>query len=294
MRKVSKLAAIATTMAGVLIATPAGATAKTDPASPAGPLSSLVGCPLGNTYVISGNWDGIGGDGIGTVTKTADGLSWHLRNGVLGGSETTFNFGLPTDIPVVGNWDGIGGDGIGVVRVTSDNQWDWYVRQGANGGVAEYHFVYGSGNDYPVTGNWDGQGGDGVGVVSPGGGWHLRNGANAGNADYNFAYTGNFTARLPAAGNWDGIGGDGPVALGANSNGDYLWALRNDMLGGSPQTTFPYGKAFPSGCAVVGNWDGIGGDGIGDVYSDGARLQWHLRDAPNSGNANYQPFFGNP
>ncbi|WP_431930277.1 hypothetical protein [Nonomuraea jabiensis] len=100
-----------------------------------------------------------------------------------------------------------------------------------------------------------------------------------------------FPPYFPVAGNWDGAGGDGPGALG-NAGGEYSWALRNGPNAGQPDySTFSYGRYAPSGCAVVGNWDGLGGDGPGVVYSNGQTLEWHLRNGPNGGNPDYTVTF---
>lgn len=192
-------------------------------------------------YPVTGDWDGIGGDGIGLVYEVAQCYLWVLRNGPNAGvSDYTFIFGNPGlgDRVVTGNWDGVGGDGIGIVR--PNGNWEWYLRNGPNGGggQAEIQFAYGSQNDTPVTGNWDGVGGDGPGVVSPGGGWHLRNGPNSGNPDYDFAYRPiGSGAGFRATGNWDGIGGDG-IGVVYTVAGGYEWHLRNGPNGGDPEIRF--------------------------------------------------------
>jgi hypothetical protein len=289
MTHLRRLAALAVPVVMAVAATPLAAAA----ASPAGaePLSTTVDCNGGGVFLVTGNWDGVGGDGIGVVLNMGNTYRWLLRNGSSpGGADYDFDFGVPNlgDIPVVGNWDGIGGDGVGVVRPLA-GQWQWHLRNGLNAGPAEnIPFLYGSRYDTPVTGNWDGRGGDGPGVVSSSGRWQLREAPNRGAPDYNFTYAPAGSAvGYRVTGNWDGIGGDGigivPVASGENQ-----WRLRNGPNGGETELVVGYGGG--SACAVTGNWDGIGGDGIGAVYYNGIRLQWALRNSATEGNPDYAPF----
>jgi hypothetical protein len=274
-------------LAGALIANPAAAKSVGNggPADNVMAPFSTGGCIIHNTIIVTGNWDGVGGDGVGTVTKTSNGLFWQLRNGPnAGGADYSFFYGANTDFPVVGNWDGVGGDGVGVIgNPDGDTARDWALRHGPNGGGAEIYFEYGATNNRAIVGNWDGVGGDGPGVVSAAGSWHLRDAANGGVANHNFSFP-TATPTFPLAGNWDGIGGDGP-AWADPSGVDYGWRFRNGPNGGGAEFGFGYGRT--SGCPVVGNWDGIGGDGIGVVYlvngTQGSDLSWRLRNGPNPG-----------
>lgn len=50
-----------------------------------------------------------------------------------------------------------------------------------------------------------------------------------------------------------------------------------------------------NGCPVTGNWDGLGGDGIGIVYArPEGHLEWHLRNGPNPGLPEYDFNYGSP
>jgi hypothetical protein len=260
------------------------------------PLISTA-CRFGNTWVVTGNWDGIGGDGIGVVMARNGQLEWHLRNTATNGAdEYTFPYGLNSDLPVVGNWDGAGGDTPGIVR-QNGTEWQWHIRNTLTSGNALTPFNYGNADYYwPLTGNWDGVGGDGVGAAGGDANgskaWHLRNAAGPGNADYNFPY-GNAggTNDVPITGNWDGAGGDGPGILRILPNGAYEWNLR-DALSAGPGRAFPYGQN--GDCPVVGNWDSAGGDGIGVVRNEGGVLKWYLRDSSTAGTHNYLVSYGSP
>jgi hypothetical protein len=258
------------------------------------PLSAQANCLFvttggGHAWVITGNWDGVGGDGVGVVIADGGSYHWLLRNGPNAGqADFDFHFGdTATDIPVVGNWDGVGGDGIGVVRAVN-GEWQWYLRNFPSDTTAA-PFLYGSSEDTPVTGNWDGIGGDGIGAVSPGGGWHLRNAPNAGTRDYEVAYTpGGSGGGDRVTGNWDGVGGDGIGVVPVVGN-TFQWRLHNGATSGGADRTINYGSA--SGCPVPGNWDGVGGDGIGVVYITSAgRLEWNLRNSVTEGNPDYPRF----
>jgi hypothetical protein len=267
------------------------ASAETEKGEDAGILAAPQ-CVFGNTWVVTGNWDGIGGDGIGIVVDNGSVLTWYLRNGPNAGpADFIFQFGSSGDHPVVGNWDGVGGDGPGIVRVTSTSEWRWLLRNGPNTGVVDYDFVYGRTSYVPLTGNWDGVGGDGPGVAGGDASgykaWHLRNGPNAGSADYDFTYGLTGASDWPTAGNWDGVGGDGPGITRGVGVG-LQWHERFGPNSGPADYTFNYGVAATD-CGVVGNWDGVGGDGPGIVRynSSTGKLQWHLRNGNNTGPAEY-------
>jgi hypothetical protein len=287
-----RLTALAVPVVMVVAAMPLAAAAA--PRSSVEPLSTTPDCTGNGVFLVTGNWDGKGGDGIGIVLNQGSTYRWLLRNGPSPGrADYDFDFGVPSlgDSPVVGNWDGIGGDGIGIVR-PSDGAWQWHLRNGPNGGAAEITpFLYGSSYDTPVTGNWDGRGGDGPGAVTSDGRWHLRDWpgpAPAPAPDYNFTYAPAGSAvGYRVTGNWDGLGGDG-IGLVPVASGERQWRLRNGPNGGETELAVRYGAG--SGCAVTGNWDGGGGDGIGVVYYNGLRLQWALRNSATEGNPDYAPF----
>ncbi|WP_433272518.1 hypothetical protein ACQPZF_16565 [Actinosynnema sp. CS-041913] len=240
----------------------------------------------GRTWAVIGNWDGIGGDGPGIVVDDGRSLTWYLRNGPSAGrAEYVFSYGVSGDIPVAGDWDGIGGDGPGIVRDLG-REWQWHLRNGPNSGPADYVFNYGHSGGAPVTGDWDGAGGDGVGTFGAGGGgnWHLRNGPNSGAPNYTFTF--GVAGDRPMSGNWDGVGGDGPGVTRSAPN-TIQWHLRNGPNAGTPEYAFTYGANAVSDCRLSGNWDGVGGDGIGVVRNVGGVLEWHLRNAPNTGPAEY-------
>lgn len=302
MRRVTRLIALAvgataTVMASSLVVTPAGAVATSD-VTPLGgsPTCTFLGGGVYRTWAVSGNWDGQGGDGIGTVTISGNSLVWTLRNSPHDlPHEYLTTFGTADAVPVVGDWDGNGGDGIGYVRAVAGGL-EWTVRNGVAGGAA-FTFNYGAASDLSnvFAGNWDGDvnGGDGPGIRR-GNRWLLRNSPTSGAAEYDFSLTG-FSAPIGGiTGNWDGVGGDG-VGLYRKDEGPNrtVWALRDVLFtGGQQYGPFEYGTT--NGCPVTGNWDGLGGDGIGIVYPGAGHLEWHLRNGPNPGAPDYDFNYGSP
>lgn len=302
MRRVTRLIALAvgataTVMAGSLVVTPAGATASSDAAALAGSPSCMFGPASGpRTWAVSGNWDGQGGDGIGTVTISGGSLVWTLRNSPHDlPHEYRTEFGPADAVPVVGDWDGNGGDGIGYVRAVAGGL-AWTVRNGAAGG-AESTFHYGAPGDLfeVFAGNWDGDvnGGDGPGIRR-GNQWLLRNSPTSGGAEYDFALTGFANPVGGITGNWDGDGGDGVGLYRLNAGANRtVWGLRDVLFTGGPQYgPFEYGTV--NGCPITGDWDGLGGDGIGIVYPGAGHLEWHLRNGPNPGAPDYDFNYGSP
>ncbi|MBP2326835.1 hypothetical protein JOF56_007220 [Kibdelosporangium banguiense] len=269
-----------------------------------GILTATPNCTFSNsTWVVAGNWDGIGGDGIGIVVRDTvnNTLWWYLRDAANSGpADYIFSYGEANDWPVTGDWDGVGGDGPGIVRpiqVFEDGawrwNWQWHLRKANNSGNGDYIFTYGRTSYRPFTGDWLGVGRDGPGVAGGNASgykaWHLRDTPSAGPANHDFTYglTGDDPFQdAPIAGNWDAAGGDSPGVVRKLSNTTFDWHLRNTLTAGGADYLFNYGLDNDRGdCLVVGNWDGIGGDGIGIVRfnpNGNGKLQWHLRNAANS------------
>ncbi|MET8996011.1 hypothetical protein [Amycolatopsis sp. NPDC004169] len=262
-------------------------------ATGAAPGIRAAGCS-NRIWPISGNWDGIGGDGIGVVVDDGVNLTWQLRNGPNAGPpDIVINYGNSCDIPVVGNWDGAGGDTPGVVRPVaaggSYHDWQWNLHNSNTSGIGEIKFTYGRAyvNDalayWPVAGNWDGIGGDGPGVAggnaSGSKAWHLRNAPSGGDPDYNLVYGLTGFGDAPLAGNWDGVGGDTPGVVRAAPD-SFTWLERNSLSSGTADITFYYGNGTRTDSVVGGDWDGVGGDGPGvfRFNSGTGHWQWHLRN----------------
>ena len=110
----------------------------------------------GDTPVV-GDWEGDGIDTVGVVSQRPEIVNgvplsrWYLleNDGI-----NTYDFGYPTDIPVVNDWDGDGDDDLGVVRESPGQLSQWFgdTNRDPNG---EIQFGYGLYGDQYVTGRWE-------------------------------------------------------------------------------------------------------------------------------------------
>jgi hypothetical protein len=179
---------------------------------------------------IAGNWDGVGGDGVGLFNTTTG--TMFLVDDVTGGAgaATPADYSLfmvvdGTDwIPITGDWDGDGTDGVGIYNRTTGTMFladDATLGAGAATAADYTIFMNPNGADYlPVTGSWDGMVGDGVGI------WQISSGAfflaydatqgasAAAPANISFFLDGSVSPLggagfAPIAGDWDGLGGGG-------------------------------------------------------------------------------------
>ncbi|MET8982964.1 hypothetical protein ABZX85_46065 [Streptomyces sp. NPDC004539] len=295
-RVLGMIGALAGLIGPMLAAVPAGAAEEPAVGERAGGsvgiLGAAAGCTVkdGTIWPVTGNWDGVGGDGVGYVTVEGGVLRWRLSESAFSGRiDYDFTYGDAGDVPVVGNWDGIGGDGHGIVRPVRDGNtymnWEWHVRDSP---LSTKYPVFSYGRAYvndvltyrPITGNWDGIGGDGPGVAGGNAGgskaWHLRKGVSGGISDYDFIY--GVVGDFPVTGDWDGIGGDtqGVVRPGQNADTNLYWHQRETLTDGPTTRSFSYGVR--GDCPVTGNWDGIGGDTPGVARGTANGLEWHLRN----------------
>ena len=88
---------------------------------------------------------------------------WHLREP--NGSDRSFFYGNPRDIPLLGDWNCDGVDTPGMFR--PGNGFFYLTNANPpNGGVAvaEISFFFGIAGDRPIAGDWDGDGCDTVGI----------------------------------------------------------------------------------------------------------------------------------
>jgi hypothetical protein len=98
---------------------------------------------------VVGDWDGDGADQVGVYR----GGRWYLDltgNDQWDAGDTTFRFGLPSDLPVAGDWDGDGTDEVGTVR---DGRWYLDVDGDGAWGGGDTSFRFGLAADVPVPGH---------------------------------------------------------------------------------------------------------------------------------------------
>lgn len=131
---------------------------------------------LGTDRPVVGDWNGDGIDDLGVFRP--DGGLFILDSRMRGFEgheldEGSFQFGLPTDSPVIGDWNGDGIDDLGVFRPSDldPNLGQFILDTGERGfqghELTESSFQFGLANDIPVVGDWNGDGIDDLGVYRP-------------------------------------------------------------------------------------------------------------------------------
>ena len=133
---------------------------------------------------VMGDWNGDGKDEIGIFRPNyllASSSMFSLDsngNFVWELSDTSVNWGLPNDVPVLGDWNGNGTTKIGIFRPTSGI---WSLDSNGNyiWEVSDKSSSWGLANDQPVIGDWNGDGKDDIGIFRPSNGiWSLDSNGN--------------------------------------------------------------------------------------------------------------------
>jgi hypothetical protein len=177
---------------------------------------------------------------------------WTLRYPI--GSDDSFYYGVPADIPMMCDWNGDGVDTPGLYRAANGYM---YLRNTNDFGTADLEFFYGNPSDQPVCGDWNGDGTDTVGIYRPAEAKFYLSNANAlGVADIEFFF-GTY-GDVPFAGDWDGDGVD-TVGMYRPANG-FVYITNENMTKNADFESF-YG--VPGDRFVVGDWDGDGDDTFG-------------------------------
>jgi hypothetical protein len=194
----------------------------------------------GPSAAVTGNWDGLGGTGVG-VAASYGGPEWdfalrdQLSNGPPGSEP--FRYGNSGCRTVTGDWDGVGGATIGVVcKRPNSAEWWWSLRNSPSGGPPSYpEFSYGNNACTPLTGDWNGDGTTTIGVACKSGlewRWSPRNANSSGTPSYTPFNYGNNTC-TPLTGDWNG---DRTTTVGVACKGSLLWewSLRDALSTGTP------------------------------------------------------------
>jgi len=177
---------------------------------------------------------------------------WTLR--YPNGTNDSFYYGVPADIPMMCDWNGDGIDTPGLYRPANGYM---YLRDTNDFGTADREFFYGNPFDQPVCGDWNGDGTDSVGIYRPAEAKFYLSNANAlGVADIEFFF-GTY-GDVPFAGDWDGDGVD-TVGMYRPANG-FVYIANENMTKNADFESF-YG--VPGDRFVVGDWDGDGDDTFG-------------------------------
>ena len=215
------------------------------------------------------------------------GGTWQLRNSLnSGGANSTFEFGLDSDHPLIGDFSNSGVRTVAMARNVRhgvsgrEGSLVWYIRQVEGPGDPDLVVEFGRAGDIPVVGDWNGNGVHTIGVVR-GNRWLLRNSNRSGSPDYDFTF-GN-AGDIPVVGDWNG---SRRSAIGM-VRGD-RWLLRNSLSSGSPHFNFTFGGG--SGRPVTGDWNGDWASGVG-WFNAGT---WQIRNSLSSGGAESTFTFGDP
>jgi hypothetical protein len=214
------------------------------------------------------------------------GATWQLRN-ILnsGGPNSTFEYGLVGDIPVMADFSNSGVRTVGMVRgarhgvAGTHDRLTWYLRQVEGPGDPDLVVKYGRAGDIPVVGDWNGNGVHTIGVVR-GNRWLLRNSNSAGGAHYDFTF--GQPGDIPVVGDWNGNGRSGIGVVRGNQ-----WILRNSASSGPADYDFTFSG---NGLPVTGDWNGNGRTGVG-WFDSGT---WRIRSQLSTGDPNSSFSFGNP
>ncbi len=214
------------------------------------------------------------------------GATWQLRNSLSTGSaESTFDFGLEDDVPLIGDFSNSGVRTVGMVRGTRhgiagrEDRLTWYLRQVEGPGDPDLVVEYGRPGDIPLIGDWNGNGVHTIGVRR-GNRWLLKNENSPGPADYDFTF--GEPDDIPIVGDWDGSGRSRIGVVRGNQ-----WLLRLALSSGAPNYDFTFAG---SGHPVTGDWDGDGSTGVG-WFDSGT---WTFRNAHTSGGPEGTFDFGDP
>ncbi|MCA9093571.1 MAG: hypothetical protein KDA68_08805 [Planctomycetaceae bacterium] len=182
--------------------------------------------------------------------------------------DSSFGFGLSTDLPVAGDWDGDSRTDVGVFRngvfyLDANGSRTW---NGTSGGDASFNF--GTAGDTPLTGDWNGDGKTEVGIWRNGmfyldqNGNRQWDGLEGGDLRFGFGSV----ADTPITGDWNG---DGITDVGVYRAGTfYLDQNGNRKWDGTINGDAQFGFAAATDLPVTGDWNGDGKTDVG-VFRSG-------------------------
>jgi hypothetical protein len=260
---------------------------------------AYAGPPPGDRYTArvdiqddDGGTDALSGPVFVTSAHTAETVGlvdpasgqWHLI--MSDGSEASFAFGNPGDIPLVGDWDCDGIDTPGQYRQSTGLA---YVRNSNSQGNASNRYIFGIPGDVPLAGDFNGDGCDTISIYRPS---EQRiyiinqlgaNDAPLGPADFNYVF-GN-PGDKPFVGDFNA---DGIDTIGLHRETTGLVYFRNSHTSGFADAEFVFGD--PADRLVAADWTGDGTDSPGLFRPSQARF--YLRFTNSFGNADVDFPFG--
>ncbi len=204
---------------------------------------------FGASEVVTGDWDGSLGDGVGLYDPTT--WTFYLRNCPCapGNADTVVRLGNFGDKPIAGDWDGDGRDDIGVYRPSNGT---FYFHM-LDGDAAPAPIAYGNLGDLPIIGDWNGDGRDDIGVYRPGNATFYK--STGGQVPL-----GN-VGDIPIVGDWTPDGID-EIGVYRPSNSTFYFLTESED---QPQAVRVRGYGDPGAIPVVGDWDGNGQDTQGII-----------------------------
>ncbi len=192
--------------------------------------------------IVSGDFDGDGKTDAAVFTDVGGRGIWKIQRSSDGGL-TTYDWGLPTDIPVRGDFDGDGRADLAVFRPSNGA---WYIQKSDNTGYSIVAF--GLSGDKPLAVDMDGDGKDDIAVFRPSTGvWYWIRSSDSGIGIVQWGMAGD----VPLRGDFDGDG-KADVSVFRPSNG--AWYILKSSDGTFQVTVW----GLPTDIPVAGNYDGDG------------------------------------
>jgi hypothetical protein len=125
-------------------------------------LTTISTGDVNDKKIMTGNWDGVGGDGYALYDPNTRRLSYYQNyDDTQWFYRVTLSAADAEDIIFPGDWNGDGRDGYAIYKPALRK---FFFYQDYNSTAYIYSQVFGNPGDIPVAGDWDGDGVDGFGV----------------------------------------------------------------------------------------------------------------------------------
>ena len=182
--------------------------------------------------------------------------TWYIRQSSVGysvASSSTYQWGLPGDLPISGDFDGDGKVDLTVWRPSNGT---WYIRYSSLGySFANFgQYQWGVSGDVPIAGDFDGDGTTDLAVWRPSNGmWYIRYSSLGYSVSSLGMYQWGLTGDVPLSGDFDGDGKT-DLAVWRSSNG--TWYIRYSSLGYSTSVLGVYQWGLAGDIPLSGDFDG--------------------------------------
>lgn len=194
---------------------------------------------------------------------------------VLHGSDRSFYYGLPDDVPLTCDWDGSGGATVGLYRSATGYL---YLRNDNGFGDADLDSFYGIPDDVPLCGDWDGDGVETIAVYRPAESmFYLHNSNMVGLADAEVRL--GTPGDIPLVGDWFGRGYDS-VAVYRPTTATLL--VGDGRMGAGNVVALPGPSLLAGDELIAGDWNADGSDSPGIYRPDTGEFWLHLGLEPDA------------